>query len=270
MKENKKPLSERTMEEKILYYFSRVQAVITGSHFVYAKKPDGWFHGSDYVNKDAVYPDVVATSELCRIMVEDLPDCCYDTVVCPTIGGVAISQWIAYWNWELFGIKMNAVYADEEDILEKRVKKYFPGNNASINAVGKVNFFNDSEEVYITLEYFEKVGTRRIIKRGYDKFITGKKCLIGEDVVNSGATVIKTRDAIMALGGEVVGVTAFCNRSGGKVTAETLGVPFLKSLLNVDMKMLPEETCPICKEQGPQSVRTDLGKGKEFLARMGL
>jgi len=82
--------------------------------------------------------------------------------------------------------------------------------------------------------------------------------------------VIKTVDAIRAAGGEVIGVGALCNRSGGKVAADTLGVPELFALMNLRMEMFKEEECPLCEKYGPKSVRTDLGKGKEFLARVGL
>lgn len=89
-------------------------------------------------------------------------------------------------------------------------------------------------------------------------------------MINSGLTVAKTRDAVAEAGGEVIGVGCLCNRSGGKVTAESLGVIDLFSLLDLDMQMYPEDECPICKERGLKSVRIDLGKGKEFLARRGL
>jgi hypothetical protein len=36
------------------------------------------------------------------------------------------------------------------------------------------------------------------------------------------------------------------------------------------MEMYKEDECPICKEKGFDSVRTDLGKGKEFLQRKGI
>ena len=211
--------------------FGDARAIIIGDHFVYAKKETGWFHGYDYVNKDAIYPHTNYVKILCEEIA--LHFICKDiqVVVGPTIGGVGLSQWIAY---KLFPAL--AVYADEEDVLVD----------------GK------------------KIGTRRVIKRGYDKHVKGKRCLIVEDVINSGATVVKTRDAVLAAGGWVVGVGCLCNRSGGKVTAQTLGVPDLFWLLAVDMKMFPEDECPICKERGLKSVRTDIGKGQEFLTRKGL
>ena len=124
-------------------------------------------------------------------------------------------------------------------------------------------------KLFIAIHYFEKTGTRRVIKRGYDKLVKGKRCLIVEDVINTGKTVMDTVTAVLEAEGIPIGVGALCNRSGGKVTKETLGVPELFSLLDLDMQMFPEETCPICKEKGVESVRTDLGKGKEFLERIG-
>ncbi len=97
----------------------------------------------------------------------------------------------------------------------------------------------------------------------------GKNCLIIEDVTNTGRTIIKTIQAVTDAKGKVMGVGTLCNRSGGRVTAQTLGVPKLFSLLDLDLEMFPEADCPICKEKGWESVRLDLGKGREFLARIG-
>lgn len=262
-------LTQKGMED----IFGRVNAIITGDHFVYAKKPDGWYHGSDYVNKDAIYPYTQYVSALCREIAGHFLDispigCCPSVVVGPTVGAVSLAQWTASWLSRLSPtIEALAVCADEEDVLEQ--KEIDVTRGGVIRASGMVTIKCDLLN-RVVVEYSEKTGTRRVIKRGYDKHVKGMKCLIVEDVINSGVTVAKTRDAIIAVGGEVVGVGALCNRSGGKVTAQTLCVPELFSLLNVDMKMFPEDECPICKERGPKSVRTDIGKGKEFLTRKGL
>lgn len=215
--------------------FAEAQAIITGDHFVYAKKEDGWYHGSDYVNKDAVFPDTDNLQALCEEIASRFTEDRPAVIVGPTVGGALIAQWVAH---AIGGPhdQVFAVFADEEDVIEGGIK----------------------------------IGTRRIIKRGYNRYVDGATCLLVEDVINSGATVIKTRDAIVAAGGTVIGVGALCNRSGGKVTAETLGVPRLSSLLDVYMDMYPEDECPICMDKGRGSVRTDLGKGKEFLARIGI
>ena len=229
-------------KEGIKKIFAEKGAIITNDHFVYAKKADGWHHGGDYANKDAIYPFTRIVSAFCKEIADHFWGSDIKVVVGPTVGGVALAQWTAYWYYPPPNEKeILAVYADEEDVFEEMT-----------GGQGRV-----------------KVGTTRVLKRGYDKIVAGKLCLVVEDVINTGATVKKTIEAIKAAGGEVYGVGALANRSGGKVTAETLGVPELFSLLDLDMKMYKEEECPICKERGPKSVRTDLGKGKEFLTRIG-
>ena len=269
-------------QAEIKKIFADAQAIITGDHFVYAKKADGEYHGPDYVNKDAIYPFVNRVSDLCKEIARhflerkyfaDGTDGRIDVVVGPTVGAVSLAQWTARWFDYEFGHLVLAICADEEDVLEPR--KIFKEMQApwkeefSFSASGKVEI-KRSATGNLEVVFTEKVGTRRVIKRGYGKHVKGKRCLIVEDVINSGATVAKTRDAILQMGGEVAGVGCLCNRSGGKVTSTALCVPELFSLLDVDMEMFKEETCPICREKGRGSVRLDLGKGKEFLARIGI
>jgi len=248
--------------------FAKADAIITGEHFVYAKKETGWFHGSDYVNKDAIYPYEDYVSILCRDIAEHFGAMGVETVVGPTVGAVRLSSWTCHWlnSWADQRMKVLDVCADEEDVLEQKEVPVM--HVREFNACGRVEIRQD--QLVLLASFSEKVGTRRVIKRGYDKHVKGKRCLIVEDVINSGITVVKTRDAVLTAGGEVIGVGALCNRSGGKVTAETLMAPELLSLLDLDMQMYPEDECPICKERGLKSVRIDLGKGKEFLARKGL
>jgi orotate phosphoribosyltransferase len=78
-----------------------------------------------------------------------------------------------------------------------------------------------------------------------------------------GGSARATVKVVRECGGIVVGVSALCNRGG--VTAETLSVPWLESLVNIKMETWAEHDCPMCAEKVP--VRTDVGKGKEFLAR---
>lgn len=249
-------------QEEIKKIFAEANAIIINDHFVYAKKADGWYHGSDYVNKDAIYPYTHFVSQLCEELARHFINEGVAVVVGPTVGAVSLAQWTAHHR-----VPALAVCADEEDVLEQ--KETFVNCDKKVVAFGEIVIDRDVIN-RIIIKYFEKVGTRRVIKRGYEKLVKDKRCLIVEDVINSGITVEKTRDAVIQAGGEVIGVGALCNRSGGKVTAETLKVPELFSLLDVNMEMFPEDECPICKERGPESVRIDIGKGKEFLTRKGL
>ena len=261
-------------QDVVRQIFSQAQAIITGDHLVYAKKPDGWYHGYDYVNKDAIYPHVRSLSLLCRDIADHFLNHEIEVVVGPTIGAVCLAQWVAH-RFLDYQHDVLAVYADEEDVL---VPQEIDGNHPDVlnraalafMATGAVEVELNEETLCLKkIKYQMKTGTRRILKRGYDKLIVGKRCLIVEDVINSGATVAKTIKAVFDAGGIIAGVGCLCNRSGGKVNIATLGITELFSLLDLNMQMFKEEDCPICKERGVESVRTDLGKGKEFLARIG-
>ncbi len=98
----------------------------------------------------------------------------------------------------------------------------------------------------------------RILKRGYDQLIPGKKVLVVEDILNTGISAKRTIDLIKSLGGEVVQLVAVCNR--GAVTAETVGAP-LTSLVDVKFEAWEAADCPLCKKGTP--FNTNVGKAKK-------
>ncbi len=102
-----------------------------------------------------------------------------------------------------------------------------------------------------------------VIKRGYDKLIYNKQVLVVEDVLNTGGSVRNVVRAVRLCGGLVVSVGAICNR--GNVTPVDLGVRSLFSLVNISMQAWDEADCPLCAKGVP--INTDVGKGREFLAR---
>lgn len=270
---------ERKYIEEI---FKQSGALITNDHFVVAMKDDGWYHSADYFNKDALGAVPYAESECAKALAELFWHKKVEVVVGAACGGIGLAKWTAYWcNYFLRRFTLQqatdvlAVYADEEDILETGEEIIAPKwqgmkrDYIHFIASGRV----DIEIVPVwwrvtKIAYQKKIGTRRVFRRGYDKIINGKRCLIVEDVINSGTTVKKMREAVEHAGGKVVGVVAECNRSGGKVGAEILGVPECISLVELDLSMYREDECPICKEKGRLSVRTDIGHGKEFVQRI--
>ncbi len=103
-----------------------------------------------------------------------------------------------------------------------------------------------------------------VVRRGYDRIISGRNIVIVEDLLTTGGSVKKTIEAARAVGANVVGVTAIANR--GDVTAEMIGnPPNFKPLLNVHLESYEEKDCPMCARGVP--VATDVGHGKEFLAK---
>lgn len=109
-------------------------------------------------------------------------------------------------------------------------------------------------------------GDRFVIKRGYEKFVTGKKVLVVEDILTTGGSARKVVEATKAIGGDVVGLGSLCNRGG--VSSQNVGdVPKLVSLTCLPFESWPEEFCPLCERGIP--INTEFGKGAEFLRRKG-
>lgn len=91
----------------------------------------------------------------------------------------------------------------------------------------------------------------------------GKRVLVVEDVVTSGETVRRAVAMARRKGADVVGVTTLC--SHGKATANSLGVPEFHPATVVGFNTHAQILCPMCRDYGYESVRTDFGHGREFL-----
>ncbi len=106
-------------------------------------------------------------------------------------------------------------------------------------------------------------GDAFVIKRGYDKLIAGKNVLVVEDVLTTGGSAKKVIEATRAVGGIVIDLGVLCNR--GRITPQDVADVPLISLVNVNLDAWDEANCPLCEQNIP--VNTDVGKGREFLAR---
>ena len=184
-------------------------------------------HGSAYVNKDAVYPYTAIVAELCGDIV-------------------------GHFSHDAIGVEYEVVVGPEKGgIILAQWTAY---NSAHRWAQGK----------QILAVYAEKEADGFAFHRGYDRLITDKKILIVEDVMTTGGSVKKVVDAVRALNGDIVGVGALCNR-GGVTAADIGGVPEIFALVNVALEAWPEAECPLCAKGVP--INTNVGKGREFLAR---
>lgn len=264
-------------DTEIKEMLARLKAVITGSHVVYTSQK----HGSEYVNKDEVYPHTREISDLCNTLMHRIAELrpvngmplIPDAVVAPAIGGITLAQRVAehfsgYWagSW----LDIPAIYAEriEETVLvakdeHAKVGIFCAGAEDQLGHTVRTEFgkiamrpLNKGDSLAIKRNLFT-------IKRGQAKHIAGKtKVLVVEDILNTGGSAALTVKAVREAGGEVVAVGALVNRGG--VTAEGLGVPYLVSLLNVTMSAWDETECPLCPDT---PINTEVGHGKEFLAR---
>jgi orotate phosphoribosyltransferase len=203
-------------DQAVMKILADAGAIITGSHIVYTSGR----HGTAYVNKDALYVHSKSTASLCQKMAAPYEAQKIDVVAGPTVGGVILSQWVAYYlNQSRTSGETLSVYA-EEDIQ---------GDNKN-----------------------------RIFKRGYDVHVRGKNVLVVEDVVTTGGSARKVVEAIRALAGNVVGLSVLCNRGGIK-PEDVGGVP-IHSLTNVQLDSYEAPECPMCKEKVPINTSIGKGR----------
>lgn len=121
----------------------------------------------------------------------------------------------------------------------------------------------DREVLGIYAEKTTEEGEGFIIRRGYDALLRDRRALIVEDIVTTGISVKRVVETVRKLAREIVGVSALCNRGG--ISAAELGVPALKSLMQIDLESWDENECPLCRTGVP--INTQVGKGREYLAR---
>ncbi|TSC81774.1 MAG: orotate phosphoribosyltransferase [Parcubacteria group bacterium Gr01-1014_20] len=250
-------------ESKAREILASVDAVIDNDHFVYTSG----LHGRAYVNKDAVYPFTRKTSTLCLEIAMHFLESDIEVVLAPAVGGVALTQWVAFHLSEITEREVLALYAERSESV---IVATSPSENYIRVKHGRVVYHHDYGDSEIggteVLQLFRgdqlvKKYDSLDLKRGYNKLIAGKRVLVVEDILNTGGTALKAVNVARQNKGQVVAVAALCNRGG--VTVEMFGVEELYSLLNINMQVWTAAECPMCEEGIPVNVA--LGKGREFL-----
>lgn len=89
-------------------------------------------------------------------------------------------------------------------------------------------------------------GGQFALRRGF-RLSAGERVLVAEDVLTTGISTRETMAAVRAAGGEVVGVAALVDRSGGRVE---LGVPTWP-LVRLELETYPPTECPQCRASTP-------------------
>ena len=75
-------------DERVKQILAQQNAVLTGDHFKYASG----LHGTEYINKDAIFTDPKLTSELCKFLVRPFQARNIHTVAGPQMGGVIVAH----------------------------------------------------------------------------------------------------------------------------------------------------------------------------------
>lgn len=181
-------------------------------------------HSSVYINKDALYLHTGIISKLCQNMVQTYGAEQIDVVVGPVLGGIVLSQWTTY--------HLNSKRATGETLAVYAEKEQGSDQNFTFN-------------------------------RGYDQHIAGKNILVVEDILTTGGSVRRVIELVRKHGGNVVGISALCNR--GNVQSYDVGDVPIHTLITLDLATYKEEECPFCEQHVP--INTSVGKGRMFLAK---
>jgi orotate phosphoribosyltransferase len=96
-------------EEEVLTELQRHNAVIRDTHVVYTSGR----HGSTYINKDGLYPDVTTLAQLCGAMAAGFRDVSVDVTAGPAVGGVVLAHWTAH-HLSSESHPVRAVYAERD------------------------------------------------------------------------------------------------------------------------------------------------------------
>lgn len=179
-------------------------------------------HLSGYVNKDAFLPHTRIVSELGRMFAEAHKDKDIDVVVGPAVGGIPLSTWTAHHLTQMTG----------REVLSAFTEKAGDG------------------------------GREQVLKRGYDKLVSGKRVLAVEDTVTTGGSILSTIKAIQDAGGEVVQLGLIINRDPRSVSADTFPVP-TSWLAEIQSKTFTEEEVPDWLWKIP--INTTYGHGAKYV-----
>ncbi len=228
-----------------LTIFKRTGAYIEYTHAVFTSGK----HSGSYINKDAVYPHTAEIAHLCKMLAERFAGDNIEVVVGPAIGGVVLTQWMAYHLSILTGREVLAIYG------EKVEATLFKTDGAG--AVVKAGL--DVWELGADMEVVVRHPSKFVIKRGYEKLLLRKRCLCIEDIISTGGSAKGVIEVTRAFGGVVVGLGALWNR-GGVTAAQAGDPPKFISLVDIKLDMWDKDDCPLCMAQEP--VNIDIGHGK--------
>lgn len=112
---------------QVLDLLKKTGSVLTDSHFVGTSGR----HFATYINKDALYPHTLETSKVCKLMAEKVKNLEIDAVVGPSVGGIILSQWVAFHLSTIKNKDILGVYTEKDENSNQIFKR---GYNKLLNA----------------------------------------------------------------------------------------------------------------------------------------
>ncbi len=118
--------------QEVLDILEKTGAVIENSHFVYVSGK----HAPIYINKDFIFPHIKYISRIAEIIAEKYKNMEVDVVAGPSMGGIILSQWVAYHLGVLKNKEILSVYTekqpDKDQIFTRGYGKFVKGKNVLV------------------------------------------------------------------------------------------------------------------------------------------
>ncbi|PIR66851.1 MAG: hypothetical protein COU51_01770 [Parcubacteria group bacterium CG10_big_fil_rev_8_21_14_0_10_36_14] len=102
-----------------------------------------------------------------------------------------------------------------------------------------------------------------VLKRGLEKRVKGRKVIIADDVLHSGATLKELVKIVRQAGGEILAAIVLFNRE--EITADDLNIPKLVSAIELKFDSWEAKDCPLCKRGVP--INQEFGRGREAVIK---
>ena len=120
-------------EQEVLQILGEVGAVIADSHIVYTSGK----HGRAYVNKDALYPEVLESDVLAFELAKRFSDDAVEVTIGPAVGGALFARDVARELTRRIGRKVKPVYAEKTEsgdafIIKRGYDKIVAGKNVLV------------------------------------------------------------------------------------------------------------------------------------------
>jgi orotate phosphoribosyltransferase len=134
--------------------------------------------------------------------------------------------------------------------MADRLREYKPQTIVGPTTGGIIIAYDVARYLEIESIYAEPGETGRIFKRGFslDK---GQRVAIVDDVLTTGRSINEVIDLVNSYGAEIVAISEFIDRSGGK---NTFDYPFVP-LATVSADSWEPDNCPLCAKGMPLTQR---------------
>lgn len=120
------------MNESAIELLKKVGAITIDSHIVLTTGR----HSDKYLNLDALMPHTKESSQMGKIFAEKYKDVDIDIVAGPAVGGIILSQWVAYHLSQMKGKEVLSIFCEKDaqknQVLERGFDKLVKGKKVLV------------------------------------------------------------------------------------------------------------------------------------------